>query len=388
MQVKVGICFLISSTNSAGEKEIRDSVSSFWNTVNWKAYTDNQNVLKWLYYSQSNEYKLDIRGWNEGLIAYILALGAPSPLNISTDVYEQGWKSNDGIYNVNAKYYDYKMPMGHGLGNPLFFAHYSFLGLDPRLMEDKYANYWDQNVAHTYINRHYCIHNASQAFKYNEKNWGLTACYGGRPPWGYMARSPLNDDGVIAPTAALSSYPYSPFYSTQVLLNLADNSYMQGSYGFADAYSPETLTSEKKHLAIDQGPIVVMIENYRTGLIWNLLMKNTDIKKGLSLAAIKEPIYNQGFIRAMIDNFTNEYDMMRHPDRGKYEINYFASTNGTSHFTLTDVNNKTVLDTTHVTVSGINIFTFDRADIMKRNSYTLALKTPDNSNYSLKVKLR
>ncbi|MFZ4726716.1 MAG: glucoamylase family protein, partial [Paludibacter sp.] len=309
------------TSNTAIETEIRDSVASFWNTMDWKFYTDNANVLHWLWYSQENRITMDIKGWNECWVAYILALGAPIQHNISTDVYAQGWQSNGGFYHPNRSFYGYSLPLSDDKGGPMFFAHYSFLGLDPQKLEDQQVNYWKQNVAHTMINRHYCIEDAPKSNKYDEKNWGLTACYGGKPPWDYSARSPLNDDGVLAPTATLSSYPYTPFYSTQVLLQLANNSLAQGTYGFADAYCPSTNTSEKKHLAIDQGPIVVMMENYRSGLIWNLMMKNEHVKAGLLLAGIKEkPTYNQGFQYATINTKTNEYDMMRHPDREVYEL--------------------------------------------------------------------
>jgi len=263
-----------------------------------------------------NRLTMHIKGWNEGLISYILALGAPEPMNISYDVYNNGWLSGGGIINRTGKFYGYDLVLGENYGGPMFFAHYSFMGLNPNLMEDNYTNYWQQNVSHTMINRHYCVYAAPKDFKYSETDWGLTACYGGRPPWGYSARSPLNDDGVIAPTAALGSYPYTPFYSTQVLIHLAEYSLAHGTYGFADAYSPETSTSEKKHLAIDQGPIVVMMENYRSGLIWNLLMKNADIQKGLALAGMKaKPNFKEGFHKAISNTYTNEYDMMRHPDR-------------------------------------------------------------------------
>lgn len=371
------------------EKEIRDSVDSFWGTVDWRFYAGNGDALNWLYYSESNQLSMPIKGWNEGLITYILALGAPEPHNISADVYRSGWLSSGGIFNYNRQYYGYKLPFGEAYGGPLFFAHYSFLGLNPKLMEDDYASYWQQNVSHTMINRHYCIYAAPTKYKYGESDWGLTACYGGRPPWGYMARSPLNDDGVLAPTAALSSYPYTPFYSTQVLMHLSEYSLAQGTYGFADAYSPETLTSEKKHLAIDQGPIVVMMENYRSGLIWNLLMNNDGVKKGLQLAGMKsEPNYSEGFYLANINTQTNEYDMMRHPDRGTFELDYFLNTAGNVSVMIKNAKDTVVMDTTVVSVAGENVFKFKNTKtILNGKQYIIKMSTQANNNYELTVRL-
>ena len=378
------------NSNSAIESEIRDSVQSFWNTMDWRLYARSGRALQWLWFSQEDRLDLDIKGWNEGWIAYILALAAPVPHNISEEIYTQGWQNNGGIYHPNRSFYGYNLPLGDDKGGPLFFAHYSFLGLNPGLIEDQYANYWKQNVAHTLINRQYCLTEASAAYKYDERNWGLTASSGGKPPWEYKARSPLNDDGVIAPTAALSSYPYTPFYSTQVLLNLANMPLAQGNYGFADAYSPATNTSEKKHLAIDQGPIVIMIENYRSGLIWNLMMKNEHVKLGLNRAGVKaKPTYSQGFHLAMINTSTNEYDLMRHPDRKLFELGYFLESAGNVKFVITNkVKNKVVLEKTIPGSAGENNFQFDSPEIMNGKLHTIKMIAPDNKEYTLLTRFR
>jgi len=375
---------------SAVETEIRDSVASFWNTMNWRYYGGTDKVLHWLWYSQENRLAMDVRGWNEAWIVYILALGSTPSHSISTDVYTQGWLNNGTIYHPTTTYYGYNLPLGDVKGGPMFFAHYSFLGLDPRRIEDQTVNYWKQNVAHTMINRHYCLEEAPASYKYDEKNWGLTACNDGKPPYtNYLARSPINDDGVIAPTAALGSYPYTPFYSTQVLLQLAANSIAQGTYGFGDAYCPSTNTADKKHLAIDQGPIVVMMENYRSGLIWNLMMKNAHVKAGLLLAGVKDkPDYQQGFNLAVVNTKTNEYDMMRHPDRGVYELNYVISTTGKTQFTITDNSSTIISDTTINALMGENIWSFNSSKIINGKQYTFKMKTPDNKEFQLVARLR
>ena len=378
------------TSNSAIESEIRDSVNSFWNTMDWKFYAQSGTELKWLWYSLENRLELNINGWHEGWIAYILALGAPEKNAISESVYQQGWQKNGDFYHPNRMFYDYELPLGEDKGGPLFFAHYSFLGLNPQKLEDNYVNYWKQNVAHTMINRHYCLEEAPAAYKYDDKNWGLTACYGGKPPWEYKARSPLNDDGVIAPTAALASYPYTPFYSTQVLLNLAELPLAHGTYGFADSYSLATNTSEKRHLAIDQGPIVVMMENYRSGLIWNLMMKSEHVQRGLSRAGVKEkPGYEQGFHLAMINTATEEYDMMRHPDRKQFELNYFLESAGNTQFTITNkAGDKIVFEKSVSATAGENILEFDSKDIINGKQYLIKMITPDSKEYSILTNLR
>ncbi len=378
------------TSNSPVEAEIRDSVVSFRNTMDWKFYAQSGTELKWLWYSPENRFELNINGWHEGWIAYILALGAPDNHAISESVYKQGWQKNGDFYHPNRMFYGYELPLGENKGGPLFFAHYSFLGLNPQLLEDNYVNYWKQNVAHTMINRHYCVTDAPKAHKYDENNWGLTACYGGKPPWEYKARSPANDDGVIAPTAALASYPYTPFYSTQVLLHLAGLPLAHGTYGFADSYSPSTNTSEKKHLAIDQGPIVVMMENYRSGLIWNLMMKSEHVKRGLSRAGVKvKPVYEQGFHLAMLNTETELYDMMRHPDRKLFELHYSVQSAGNVRFTITNKSlNKVVLEKTVQAPSGEQIFDFDSKEIINGKAHIIKMTTPDNKEYSILTKLR
>lgn len=378
------------SQNNAVETEIRDSVSSFFNSINWRFYASSGAYMHWLWHSQDNRFELPIRGWNESLICYLLALAAPEPHSITPELYHKGWLNNGLSVYPNRKFYDYSLPLGEDYGGPMFFAHYSFMGLNPQLMHDKYADYWQQNVAHTLINRHYSVYESPRNFKYDERNWGLTASYGGRPPWNYMARSPRNDDGVIAPTAALGSYPYTPFYSTQMLMQLASNELAQGKYGFADAYSPETLTSEKRHLAIDQGPIVVMIENYRSGLIWDLMMKNEHVQRGLANAGINtSPKAVEGFNRAIVNTQTKEFDLMRHPDRGRFELDFYVNNAGNVRFEMKNSGNETVLDSTVVAVAGQNTFRFSNNNkITNGKQYNIKLIINNKDEFSLKIRLR
>jgi len=190
---------------------------------------------------------------------------------------------------VNGKtFYDITLPLGIDRGGPLFFAHYSFLGLDPRDLSDTWAHYWTQNVAHTKINYEYCKHNPKNYIGYGPDCWGLTAS---DVPGGYSASSPNNDLGVIAPTAALSSIPYTPEESMNALhffyYILGDK--LWGDYGFHDAFSLSSRWFADSYIAIDQGPIVVMIENYRTGLLWNLFMAAPEIRQGLKNLGFSYP---------------------------------------------------------------------------------------------------
>jgi hypothetical protein len=155
------------------------------------------------------------------------------------------------------------------------------MGLDPRNLRDQYAYYWEQNVNQSLINLSYCIANPKKYPGYGPGIWGLTASDN---PWGYGAQSPTNDLGVITPTAAISSIPYTPEQSMNALKTdyyfLGDR--LWGDYGFYDAFDVMENWWATSTLAIDQGPIINMIENYRTGLLWHLFMSDPDVMNGLN----------------------------------------------------------------------------------------------------------
>ena len=222
---------------------------------------DRSNVLYW-HWSPNNGWSInaEIRGWNECLLTYVLAASAPR-YPIDPDVYHRGWAEGRNFKN-GREFYGIRLPLGPDYGGPLFFAHYSFLGLDPRGLKDRYADYWMQNVNHALINREHCIRNPHGFKGYGPDCWGLTSSDDHQ---GYGGHSPERDLGVIAPTAALSSFPYTPEPSMRALRyfhhRLGDR--IWGEYGFVDAFSEAHDWYAGSHLAIDQGPIVVMIENYR-----------------------------------------------------------------------------------------------------------------------------
>jgi hypothetical protein len=270
------------------ESELRQSINDIWKSVEWNWFTqDGQNQLYW-HWSPDFGWDMNhtIRGWDECLITYILAASSPT-YPIDSEVYHEGWTNSDHFVN-GKEYYNIKLPLGFDYGGPLFFSHYTFLGLDPRGLKDKYADYWEQNVAHTQINRAYCIENPNNWEGYGENCWGLTASDNRK---GYGAQSPTNDNGTISPTAALSAFPYTPEYSMQALrhfyYDLGDK--LWGEYGFKDAFNLSENWFAESYLAIDQGPIIVMIENYRSQLLWKLFMSHPDVQNGLKRLGFRSP---------------------------------------------------------------------------------------------------
>ena len=270
------------------EREVRDKIGWLWEGIEWNWFTKGgEEVLYW-HWSPNNGWAMNfpIRGFNECMIVYVLAAsGERYP--VSADVYHRGW-AQSSFFKNGKTFYTHTLPLGFDYGGPLFFSHYSFLGLDPRGLKDQYANFWEQNRNHTLINRAYCIDNPKKFKGYGEHCWGLTASdtYNG-----YNAYSPTNDEGTITPTAALSAFPYTPEYSMKALkhfyYNLGDK--LWSEYGFIDAFNETQNWYAKSHLAIDQGPIIVMIENYRSGLLWNLFMSCPEIKTGLKKLGFESP---------------------------------------------------------------------------------------------------
>ncbi|HET8859553.1 glucoamylase family protein [Marivirga sp.] len=263
------------------EQAIINQITTLWEEVEWDWFTKGgEDVLYW-HWSPQNEWaiNLPIRGWNESLIIYVLAASSPTH-PIEKSVYDAGWARNGGIINGNSTY-GINMPLGENKGGPLFFAHYSFLALDPRNLQDQYANYWEQNQAHSLINQAYVMENPKNFVGYGESSWGLTASDNHE---GYSAHSPSNDLGVITPTAAISSIPYTPEESMKAIRHfyylLGDR--LWGEFGFYDAFNVTEGWYADSYLAIDQGPIITMIENHRTALLWEIFMQDPDVQNGLN----------------------------------------------------------------------------------------------------------
>jgi hypothetical protein len=270
------------------ENDLRNKIGWLWEEVEWNWFTQGgQEVLYW-HWSPNNGWAMNfaVRGFNECLIMYVLAASAER-YPVPAAVYHHGWAQSNFFKN-GKQFYGYTLPLGFDYGGPLFFSQYSFLGLDPRGLKDNYADYWEQNKNHTLINHAYCLDNPKKMKGYGENCWGLTASdtYDG-----YNAHSPTNDFGTITPTAALAAFPYTPEFSMKALkhfyYNLGDKIWSE--YGFTDAFNETQNWYAASHLAIDQGPIVAMIENYRTGLLWRLFMSCPEIRNGLKKLGFTSP---------------------------------------------------------------------------------------------------
>jgi hypothetical protein len=270
------------------EYELRNRINWMWNDIEWDWFTrDGREVLYW-HWSPNNGWAMNfaVRGFNECLIMYVLAAsGQHYP--VSASVYHQGWAQSDFFKNGKT-FYGYKLPLGFDYGGPLFFSQYSFLGLDPRGLKDEYADYWEQNQNHTLINYAYCVDNPKKFKGYGPNCWGLTASdtYDG-----YNAFSPTNDWGTITPTAALSAFPYAPDKSMKALRHFYDDlgDKAWSKYGFVDAFNETKNWYAGSYLAIDEGPIVAMIENYRSGLLWRLFMSCPEVQGGLKKLGFQSP---------------------------------------------------------------------------------------------------
>jgi hypothetical protein len=274
------------SDGSVQDKSLASRIDSLWRGVEWNWFTKGSDSVIYWHWSPDFGWKMNnpVMGYNECLILYILAASSPTyPIN--PEVYRSGWAKDGAIKGEHEKY-GYVLSLNHNgsleYGGPLFWSHYSYLGLDPRHLTDSYADYWKENVNQSLINWQWCTKNPDNYAGYSKECWGLTASYSIN---GYAAHSPGegNDLGVISPTAALSSFPYTPEQSLSALkhfYNIMGNK-IWGIYGFYDAFSEQKNWYPEKYLAIDQGPIVIMIENYRSGFLWDLFMTNPEIKTGL-----------------------------------------------------------------------------------------------------------
>ena len=285
-----GLICVIEYFKDGNEQEmsLAQKADALWKGVEWDWYTQGQDALYW-HWSPQNEFaiNLELKGYNETLIAFIMGAASPE-YSITKSVYDNGWASNGALISSDMPY-GIPLLVDHAgaaqFGGPLFWAHYSYLGLNPNGLADAYADYGAVNRNHSIINYQYCVTNPLGYRDYGPNAWGLTASYSRNDDGsiGYSAHSPDNDLGIISPTAAISSLPYTPtesFQAMRTFYRLKDR--LLGPAGFYDAYSPQNdYWVADAYLAIDQGPQIIMIENYRTGLLWNLFMQNEDVRTGL-----------------------------------------------------------------------------------------------------------
>jgi hypothetical protein len=269
---------------SEEEKALAAKIDKLWREVEWSWYQNGKEVLYWHWSPKHNwEMNFPVGGYNECLIMYVLAAASPT-YPISPDAYHKGWARN-GEIKTDRKFYDLETVLDHyehsdDAVGPLFWAHYSYLGLDPRNLKDQYGDYWLLNKNHALIHYRYCVDNPNEYKGYGENCWGLTSSYSMK---GYAGHQPDGDLGVISPTAALSSFPYTPEESMKFLkfMYAPERDSLIGTYGPYDAFSFSSNWYLPRYLAIDQGPIPVMIENHRTGLLWKLFMGAPEVQEGL-----------------------------------------------------------------------------------------------------------
>lgn len=279
-----------NSTN-ASELTLSQKADELWKGIEWNWYTKNPkapNSLTW-HWSPNYEWQLNhqLQGYDETLITYVLAAASPT-FPIEKVVYQNGWARN-GAIKTSGSQFGTPLVVNHngatGTVGPMFWAHYSFLGLDPRGLTDEYVNYGDATTNHAKIMYEYCVRNPKSWQGYNSKSWGLTASYSRNQDGttGYSAHQPNNDLGIISPTAAISDMPYTPTESMNFLRFLYNENYSKyiGVAGPYDAYSIQYNWVTPRYLAIDQGTIAPMIENHKNQFLWNLFMNAPDVRQGL-----------------------------------------------------------------------------------------------------------
>lgn len=282
------------------EKAIRDKITEIWQRVEWDWYKQFPDS-KFLYWHWSPDQAFVINhnliGWNETMVTYLLAIASPTHA-VPASMYYTGWANQEergqhyrsdwggtkegSMYTNGNTYFGIKLDIGVSNGGPLFFTHYSYMGYDPHFITDKYTNYFTNNKNIALINYRYCVKNPNHYKGYGNNCWGLTASDG---PVTYTADEPVQnrDLGKIAPTGAIGSFPYTPAESMQALKNYYNNygKFLWGEYGFRDAFDLTQNWCSEIYMGLNQAPMAVMMENYRTGLIWKLFMSNPEIQNGL-----------------------------------------------------------------------------------------------------------
>jgi len=297
--------------NNEKEKNIRDKITTIWQNVEWDWYrrTPDSKYLYW-HWSPDQAWIINHRltGWNETMVTYLLAIASPTH-GVPASLYYSGWANQDStgqryrmgwggtsdgsMYTNGKTYFGIKLDVGVSNGGPLFFTHYSYLGYDPHAISDKYTNYFTNNRNIALINHSYCVKDPVGYKGYGDSCWGLTACDG---PYDYMASEPIDsrNDGTIAPTGAISSMVYTPQESMKALKNYYFNygKFLWGEYGFRDVFNLSQNLCSEIYMGLNQAPMVVMIGNYRTGLIWKLFMSNPEIQNGLKKLKDESSIVN------------------------------------------------------------------------------------------------
>ncbi|WP_346855717.1 glucoamylase family protein [uncultured Draconibacterium sp.] len=313
------------SGTDAKSVQIRGKADKLWKEIEWDWYRNgNQNVLFW-HWSPNTDFQknMKVSGWNECLGTYIMAASSPT-FSIPKSVYTNGWAQNGNMVNPGRTYYGLEINLARNWGGPLFWIHYSHHGINPRGLTDEYANYWQEHVNTAKIHYEYAKANPLSFENYSENCWGLTAS---DDPDGYTAHKPMdNDNGTVSPTAALASMPYTPVESLKALnyFYRERGAELFGKYGPYDAFNDSRNWVKESYIGIDQGPIVIMIENYRTGLLWKNVMKDADVQAGLDKLGFQYEVITE------TKEIENRTDFVMYPNPASDKLSIKLNTIGTA----------------------------------------------------------
>lgn len=283
------------------ENQIRAIADALYRAVEWDWALNDKKCMSMGWNPESGFLDAQWKGYNEAMVLLVMALGSPTH-----PIPEGSWQEWTKTYKWG-KYYDQEMVnFGPLFGHQYSHMYIDFRGIQDAYMKEKGIDYFENSRRATYANRAYCINNPSGFTGYSENVWGLTACDGpgneGKSDpnisfMGYSARGAAKwyvvDDGTIAPTAAGGSIPFAPEICIPALEEMHNKygSMIYDKYGFKDAFNLSFPRTDGQHgwvdqdyLGIDEGPIVIQIENYRNELVWNLMKKNPYIVDGLKKA--------------------------------------------------------------------------------------------------------
>lgn len=288
---------------SETETAIRAAADSLYRAVDWSWAMNGNPVMSMGWHPERGFLDATWRGYNEAMILYVLALGSPThPVPAET------WKAWTDTYQWGNYYGQDHVNFGPLFGHQYSHMYIDFRGIQDAYMRTKGMDYFENSRRATLANRAYCIDNPGGWKGYSEQVWGLTACDGpgneqANPNvhfTGYHARGAaqwyVEDDGTLAPTAAGGSIPFAPEICIPALQQMRSQfgDRLYGPYGFRDAFNLSIVRRDgtegwfdPDYLGIDQGPILIQAENYRSGLVWEVMKRNPYIREGLQRAGFE-----------------------------------------------------------------------------------------------------